>query len=99
MRYPKWRYYPPGFLVKPGMTRFLTPDSTVGLICLSKSEFSLNFSVTRYPKWRPYPPGFLVKPGMTLFLAPDSPVGFMSLSECEFSLNFSVTGKISENAE
>ena len=27
IRHPKYRPYPPGFLVKPGMTRFLTPDS------------------------------------------------------------------------
>ncbi len=25
----KYRPYPPGFLVKPGMTRYLTPDSRI----------------------------------------------------------------------
>ena len=27
IRNPKYRPDPPGFLVKPGMTRFFTPDS------------------------------------------------------------------------
>ena len=29
IRHPKYRPHPPGFLVKPGMTRFLTPDSRI----------------------------------------------------------------------
>ena len=28
IRHPKYRPYPPGFLIKPGMTRFLNPDSS-----------------------------------------------------------------------
>ena len=29
IRHPKYRLYIPGFLIKPGMTRFSTPDSPV----------------------------------------------------------------------